>query len=118
LNNRSYILANGNWRVSPTSLKDLQDATKEADNNPTLKCRPVHAELVNDEAAALYSVSEQTDNAKLDSQVWISKACGLPLKSEMITDLGGGAAGKTHRSVHYEYSKVQAPAGVQRRSAA
>jgi len=72
----------------------------------------VRDESVNGEPATLYSGHDQLPDAKVDSQVWISKARGLPLKMEMDMDTGG-AAGKSHRTVRYEYSNVQPPAGVQ-----
>jgi hypothetical protein len=112
LNNKTYILANGKWISSPVTPKDLEaDRAKADDPGAGLTCRVVRDESVNGEAASLYSTHQQTPDFKTDSQVWISKSRGVPLKIEADTDVGG-AAGKSHRVMRYEYSNVQAPAGV------
>ena len=67
-------------------------------------------ETVNGEAAVLYSVHQTVDGTMIDSQVWISKARGLPLKTELDMDVGG-KLGKTHRSMRYEYTNVRASGG-------
>jgi hypothetical protein len=44
---------------------------------------------VNGEAAAVYSQHVETENDKMDVQVWISKSKGLPLREELDVDVGG-----------------------------
>ncbi len=83
----------------------------EADEEKTMTCRLVRDEAVNGEAAALYTAHQQNPDVKSDSQIWISKSKGVPLKLEMDMDVGG-AAGKSHRTMRYEYTNVQAPAGL------
>ena len=63
---------------------------------------------VNGESAALYTTHDDTAHGKSDNQIWVSKSKGLILRQEMDIDTGG-ANGKTHLSVRYEYSNVQAP---------
>jgi hypothetical protein len=112
LNNTAYIAINGKWTVSKTTPKQMADIHKDAAaEHPNATCRMVREESVNGEAASLYSMHEQVESAKIDSQIWISKARGVPLKVEMDTDVGG-AAGKSHRTMRYEYTNVQAPADV------
>ncbi len=114
LNNKTYVQVNGKWRVSPVTQKDMEDLRKktEAESLVNITCRVVRDEAVKGEAATLYSSHQQTPDETTDSQIWISKARGVPLKLEMDMNVGGGA-GKSHRSMSYEYTNVQAPAGVQ-----
>ena len=114
-NNTTYIQINGKWTISPATPKRMADMHKDAENkHPNATCRAVRDELVNGEAATLYSMHEDTADAKVDSQIWISKSRGLPVKFETDMD-AGGAGGKTHRAMRYEYTNVQAPAGAQSR---
>jgi hypothetical protein len=59
-------------------------------------------ELVNGEMAAVYSVHEVSPKSTSDSKTWISKAKGLPLRSD--TDMEG-----SHISTRYEYGNVKPP---------
>jgi hypothetical protein len=114
LTDKTYIQMNGKWRMSPVTMKKMQDMKKDTETEglADMTCRQVRDEVVNGEAATLYTMHKNTADEKSDSQVWISKLRHLPLKLEMDTDVGGGA-GKSHRSMRYEYTNVQAPAGVQ-----
>ena len=114
LNNKTYVQVNGKWRVSPTTQKDMEDLRKktEAESLVNITCRVVRDEAVKGEAATLYSSHQQTPEETTDSQIWISKSRGVPLKLEMDMDVGG-KAGKSHRTMTYEYTNVHAPAGVQ-----
>jgi outer membrane lipoprotein-sorting protein len=108
LNNTMYIQVAGAWRSRPIS----DQARKEAQVlDPNTTCRVVRDEAVNRESATVYGLHRQTADAKSDSQMWISKSRGVPLKLEMDTDVGG-TAGKSHRTIRYEYANVQAPAGA------
>jgi hypothetical protein len=53
----------------------------------------------------------EIDPAKSDGQVWVATTTGLILRTEtdMSTTDGGGT---DHMSTRYEYTNVQAPAGV------
>ncbi|MEI9970731.1 MAG: hypothetical protein WDO73_01035 [Ignavibacteriota bacterium] len=112
LNDVTYISIGGKWTLSKTSSKQMAEMHKDAAaEHPHAVCRMVRVEAVNGEAATLYSMHEEVESAKVDSEIWLSKSRGVPLKVEMDTDVGG-AAGKSHRSLRYEYTNVQAPAGV------
>jgi hypothetical protein len=74
-----------------------------------MTCGLVRDELVNGEASTLSSAHKQTPDVKNDSQIWISKSKGVPVKIEMDMD-AGGADGDSHRSIRYEYTNVHAPA--------
>jgi hypothetical protein len=113
LNNKTYLQVGGKWQVSPQTPSQMAEIRKEteADAEKTMTCHLVRDEPVNGEAAALYTAHQQNPDEKSDSQLWISKSKGVPLKLEMDMDVGG-ASGKSHRSMRYEYTNVQAPSGV------
>jgi hypothetical protein len=62
---------------------------KENQNDTKITCRYLREESVNGEAAAVYSQHVETENDKMDVQVWISKSKGLPLREELDVDVGG-----------------------------
>lgn len=110
---KTYVQINGRWRVSPVTpkmmLDNLKEARAEADSNSHSTCQMVREEAVDGAAATLYSSHTENQNMKADSQIWISKSSGLPLKMEETADTG---AGKNHRVSRFEYTNVQAPTGV------
>jgi outer membrane lipoprotein-sorting protein len=106
LNNKTYVQVNGAWHVNDTTDEERKE-TLAPDPNTT--CRVVRDESVNGEAATVYSLHRQTADDKSDSEMWVSKSRGVPLKLQMDMDVGG-AAGKSHRTMRYEYTNVHAPA--------
>lgn len=66
-------------------------------------------EALNGQMMTIYSVRSETEDSKEDGQIWLSKSSGVPLKEELDIDVGGGAMGKTHKSIRYEYNNVHAP---------
>jgi hypothetical protein len=109
LNGAMFVMANGQWRKSPISPKELADQKKESEQKNGM-CSIVRDEAVNGEPATLYKVHNQTPDDTVDTQVWISKLRGLPLKQINDIDVGGGARGKSHTEIRYEYANVTAPA--------
>jgi len=100
----TYTKSGGKWSPGLTSLQEMKELEQKNRQNNKVTCRYLRDELVNGEMAALYSVHEETPkNGKSDSQVWISKAKGLLLRSEI--DLGD----KMHISTRMEYGNVKAP---------
>lgn len=110
LDNKTYLESGGKWRLNPMSPAKMAEIRKETEDQEiqSMTCRVVRDEAVNGEAAALYSAHQETPDLKRDSQIWISKSRGVPLKLEM--DMDGGGKGKNHRSIRYEYTNVHAPA--------
>jgi hypothetical protein len=98
-----YAKYDGKWSSGGTTkeIKELAEKSRQA-NKTT--CQYLKDELVNGEMAAVYSVHEVSPKSTSDSKTWISKAKGLPLRSE--TDMGGT---KSHVSLRYEYSNVKPP---------
>ena len=112
LANKTYLETAGKWQVSPMTPAKMAEIRKETEDEEikTMTCRVVHDGAVSGEAATLYISHQESPEGKRDSQIWISKSRGVPLKLEM--DIDGGTKGKIHRSILYEYSNVHAPAGV------
>jgi hypothetical protein len=99
---------NDRWTRSKITPQDILQQKKETDNNTKTTCRYLREESVNGEAAAVYSTHTETEDDKVDVQVWISKSNGLPLREELDVDVGG-KLGKSHTSMRYEYGNVQPP---------
>jgi hypothetical protein len=108
-NGAIYVLSAGKWTRAQMTSAEM--TSKQEENRRTAKdvCHAVREEMVNGEAATVYSTHSDNDGSKIDATVWISKSKGLPLKEEMDMDVGGGA-GKTHISMRYEYANVKPPA--------
>jgi hypothetical protein len=98
-----YMKAGGKWGPSPISMQETKQLVQKNIQTNKTTCRYLKDEPVNGEMAAVYSVHEETPGSKSDSQIWISKAKGLPLRSEI--DLGD----KNHVSTRYEYGNVKPP---------
>lgn len=109
-NGAIYVFVNGKWVHSRMTPQDMLKQEEENIRDSKSTCRHVRDEMVNGEAAALYTGHSENDGVKSDAQTWISKSRGLPLKTEEDIDTGDGD--KRHMSIRYEYGNVQAPAGV------
>ncbi|HLY15765.1 MAG TPA: hypothetical protein VKR61_01015 [Bryobacteraceae bacterium] len=99
-----YMKINGKWNPGGTT-KDMEQLSQKKPKKSNGTCRYVKDELVNGEMAAVYGLTEK---GTIDSQIWISKAKGLPLREEDDIDLGPGK-GKTHNSTRYEYGNIKPP---------
>ena len=109
LNGVTYNKLDHGWLKSPVSTKDLADMKKDSEQKIGA-CSVVRDEAVGGEPATLYKVHSQTPDDTVDSQIWVSKVRGLPLKQVDEIDVGGGARGKSHVEIRYEYTNVTAPA--------
>ena len=109
LNGATFVMVNGQWRKSVILPKDLAEGKKESAEKAGT-CSIVGDEAVSGEPATLYKVHNQTPAGTLDTQIWVSKSRGLPLKQINDVDVGGGARGKSHTEIRYEYTNVTAPA--------
>jgi hypothetical protein len=106
---KRYVLFDGKWNVSDISdddMKAMQLKARQTAKN--LSCHYVKDETVNGESAALFATHGESEHGKDDNQIWISKSKGLIVKQETDIDIGAGRP-KTHMSVRYEYTNVQAP---------
>ncbi len=109
--NAIYINVGGKWTRSKMTPQEMLKMQQENSESKKGTCRYVRDESVNGEAAALYAEHSDTEVGTSDGQTWISKSRGLPLRTEMDMDVGG-SMGKSHTSMHYDYSNVHPPAGV------
>jgi hypothetical protein len=110
--NAIYVNVGGKWTRSKMTPQEMLKMQQENHEDKKGTCRYVRDESVNGEAAALYAESSDTEGGKVNAQTWISKSRGVPLRTEMDMDVGG-SIGKSHMSMHYDYSNVHPPAGVQ-----
>jgi hypothetical protein len=99
----SYLKSGGKWSPGTISIPEMKQLMQKNIQTNKTTCRYLKDEPVNGEMAAVYSVHEEAPRSTSDSQIWISKANGLPLRSEQ--DLGA----TMHISTRYEYSNVKAP---------
>jgi hypothetical protein len=98
-----YAKYDGKWSAGTTTKEMKEIAEKTRQTNKTT-CRYLKDEPVNGEMAAVYSVHDVSPRSTSDSTTWISKAKGLPLRSDI--DMEGG---KSHISTRYEYGDVKPP---------
>jgi hypothetical protein len=111
VNGAIYINLRGKWIHSKMTAQDMLKLEQENIRNSKVSCRYLHEESVNGEVTSLYMVHSENEGVREDAQTWISKAKGLPVRTEEDVDSGDGD--KKHISIRYEYNHVQAPAGVQ-----
>jgi hypothetical protein len=108
----TYILYKGKWMKSPLTVDAMKKQEAENIKNSKSACAFVRNETVNGESAALYTIHSVNDAATSDGQEWISKSRGVPVRTAVTIDTGGGATGKRHTVTNFDYSNVQKPAGV------
>ncbi len=106
-----YVMVNGKWTRSRMTPADMLKQEDENIRTTKVGCRYLRDEPVNGEPAAVYATHSDNGDDKVDVTGWISKSRGLPLREEMDTDVGG-AMGKTHVSIRFDYSNVRPPDGV------
>ena len=110
IGNSVYLKDEGKWIRAPMTPQWFQQQLQEEVHDATVfSCRYLHDDAVNGESAKVYSVQIDNHGVKFDLQEWISKSRGLLLKKEGATDVDGV---KSNMSAHYDYTHVQAPAGV------
>ncbi|HZR66713.1 MAG TPA: hypothetical protein VFA85_16345 [Terriglobales bacterium] len=105
---KTYMLVRGKWMLSPVAPNDVLEQELENEKQGKSTCQFIRNESVNGEAAAVYSMRRETDAAKEDGQIWISKASGLALRKEVDMEYGG-KMGKMHLIARYEYTNVKPP---------
>lgn len=109
-NHYTYVQVNGQWRAHPINPEEVKEMKRRADTDTTARCSVVREEEVDGQAAILYSRRTTDEDSNINTQLWVSKKTGLPLKQ--VIDMDAGASGKNHQSVRYDYVNVTAPAGA------
>jgi hypothetical protein len=100
-----YMKIDGKWSLAG-SIKDLEQTEQQLKRDTHSKdvCHSLKDETVNGELTSVYTSHSETPKGTIDSQVWISKAKGLPLREVTTSD-----DGKTTISTRYEYGNVRPP---------
>jgi hypothetical protein len=108
---KTYLHVDGQWQTSTTTPEQTLKRDEENRKNSNSSCRLVRDESVDGVSASLYTLHSESDVGKSDGQIWISKANSLPLRQtiDLMTD---PASGKTHVETRFDYSRVEAPAGI------
>jgi hypothetical protein len=107
-----YVLVEGKWKRVPGTPADMLKQSQENRNTTKHSCRYVREEAVNGEATVVYAAHSESEYAKVDMTVWISKSKGLTVRQDVDMDVGG-LMGKSHTSSRYDYTNVAPPPGVQ-----
>jgi hypothetical protein len=108
-----YIKSRDKWMKSPIDIAELRKSMSEPlDSGTRATCAHVRDETVNGAPAAMWSIHSVSEDGTYDSNVWISKSRNVVVQADNHLDVGG-ALGKSHSLQRYEYTNVQAPAGVQ-----
>ena len=81
-------------------------------NAMAYSCKPLRQESVNGVPATVYAITTASEDDKSAGQIWIAKGSGLVLRQDTDNGLDDPTS-KTHMSLTYDYSNVQAPPGVQ-----
>ncbi len=87
----------------PVQMQAMHDQELENRKNNKPSCQRRREEMVNGEAATVFSVHSESEDAKTDATAWISKSTGRLLRQEINLDSAN------HMSTRYEYSNVTAP---------
>jgi opacity protein-like surface antigen len=105
---KKYIRANGKWMDTHVTTGEVLAQERENEKNSKATCQLLRSEVVNAEAAVVYSLSREITGLREEAQIWISKSTGIPLREEQDADWGG-EIGKAHNSTHFEYGNIQPP---------
>jgi hypothetical protein len=102
-----YVQVKGEWRRSPMKPESLLAQQQENIRSVTVaSCTALADEFVDGRRAAVYQAHyEQPDLGASDAKVWIAKATGLPIR----TDVSVQAGEKTSVSTRFDYDNIKAP---------
>ena len=110
--NMMYLKVDGAWRMEAYNAQQQVTEMQKAASTTSIACQHLHDDTVAGESVEIYNTQQQqAGGSMINSQLWISKARGLPVKQTMDIDIGG-KFGKSHTDMRYDYNNVQAPAGT------
>jgi hypothetical protein len=103
----NYVKLRGTWRKSPmTPQENVEREQQNIKDAKVYSCTVLPADSVDGAPAVVYKVhSETPDVGSADATIWLSKATGLPLRTEEDIDTGQ----KQHVSIKYDYANIKAP---------
>lgn len=103
----NYVKTRGAWRKSPMTPQD--NVAREQENIKNAKvynCSRLPDDNVDGMPTFVYKAhSETPDVGSGDAQIWLSKATGLPLRTEEDVNTGTNR----HLSIKYDYANIHAP---------
>jgi len=105
-----YLKVMDHWMKSPVAPEQLAKQAREKMAAGKTSCKQLPDDSVDGVSANVYSSHTDMDKGATDSQIWVAKSTGLPLKSEVEMTMSGGK--KSHVSVKYDYENVKVPEGV------
>ena len=103
---RMYVEVRRVWNSMPMTTKELIDKVNKTSLKDQLICQRTGEEAIDGVSTTIYAVENQTPARASHSRIWISKANGLPLKTEVR--LGGGNV----MTSLFDYNNVQPPPGA------
>jgi hypothetical protein len=108
----TYVLTQGQWTRSPTTPKArLAAEREELGKAKSYTCTLIGDETVDGVAATHYRTHLQSATSVSDTDVWIAKATGLPVKRETDLTRGGGTLA-LHNAQRFDYVNIRVPPGV------
>ena len=107
-----YIKTSRGWMKSRVTPQVIQQSQREAVDSllKVYTCTKVGTEVVNGVSSQHYHVHGKTEDGETTQELWLGD--GRLQRMDQDMDVGAGAAGKSHTSMRYEYTNVQAPPGV------
>jgi hypothetical protein len=109
----TYVLSQGQWTRSPTTPKARLAAEREELRKATSHtCTLIGDETVDGVASTHYRSHVQSAASVADTDVWIAKATGLPVKRESDLTRGGGKGLAMHNAQRFDYANIRVPPGV------
>ena len=108
-----YVQVHGKWRRSPITAQYMRDMQKQGLDSVSSNytCTRVGTETVNGVSTTRYHVKGRNEAGEIVEDIWLASN-GLLQRIDTDMDVGGGAMGKSHSTMRYEYTNVQAPPGV------
>ncbi len=103
-----YTNDQGKWEKSKIKPAQVMKQEQENRHKSTYACTVKKEEPIEGEMAKVYTSHSGVLGQTTDSQIWISKKTGLPLRNEVDIDTGD-KSGKSHYSVRYDYKNAKAP---------
>ena len=109
----TYVLTQGQWTRSPTTPKArLAAEREELRKAKSYTCTLIGDETVDGVAATHYRTQLQSATSVSNTDVWIAKATGLPLKRETDLTRGGGTGLALHNAQRFDYANIRVPPSV------
>jgi hypothetical protein len=105
MGDKMYVEVQGAWHAVPmTTTEMLADMDRKRKTTKAV-CHRVGDETVSGQPATIYAVHSENEGHVSDNKIWVSKALGVPIKTE--SNLGDMVVVSD-----MDYSNVHAPAGV------